>query len=110
MCIKAILFDLDGTLLPMDQDEFTRAYFEELAATLTTRGYETKQLIETIWVGTAAMVKNDGSRHNEDAFWEVFLLTDCMINKNNVDISRYPHGDFAKLLEWINTERLWHIG
>ena len=28
---------------------------------------------------------------------QVFLLTDCMINKQNVDISRYPHGDFAAL-------------
>lgn len=32
--IKAILFDLDGTLLPMDQDEFTKGYFNLLAAKL----------------------------------------------------------------------------
>ena len=25
--VKAVLFDLDGTLLPMDQDEFTKGYF-----------------------------------------------------------------------------------
>ena len=25
--IKTILFDLDGTLLPMDQDVFTKSYF-----------------------------------------------------------------------------------
>ena len=34
MNIKAILFDLDGTLLPMDQDAFTRAYFKELAGVI----------------------------------------------------------------------------
>ena len=28
--IKAILFDLDGTLLLSDSDEFTKAYFAEL--------------------------------------------------------------------------------
>ena len=31
MSIKAILFDLDGTLLPMDQDLFTEGYFRLLA-------------------------------------------------------------------------------
>ena len=27
MCLKMILFDLDGTLLPMDQDAFIKKYF-----------------------------------------------------------------------------------
>lgn len=31
MRIKAILFDLDGTLLPMDQEIFIKAYFGGLA-------------------------------------------------------------------------------
>ena len=54
--IKAILFDLDGTLLPMDQDEFTKGYFKLLAAKLAPYGYEPKTLIDTVWAGTAAMV------------------------------------------------------
>ena len=32
--MKNILFDLDGTLLPMDLDEFTHGYFRLLAAKL----------------------------------------------------------------------------
>ena len=28
--IKNVLFDLDGTLLPMDMDEFTNGYFKFL--------------------------------------------------------------------------------
>ena len=72
MAIKAVLFDLDGTLLPMDQDEFTRAYFKLLAAKLTPRGYEPDALVDGIWAGTAAMVKNDGRCKNEDAFWARF--------------------------------------
>lgn len=27
----------------------------------------------------------------------IFLLTDCLINKADADISRYPHGGFAQL-------------
>ena len=32
---------------------------------------------------------------------KVFLLTDCIINKNNEDISRWPNGDFDRLREFI---------
>ncbi len=31
---KAIFFDLDGTLLPVDMDAFLKAYFEALGAFL----------------------------------------------------------------------------
>lgn len=73
--IKAVLFDLDGTLLPMDQDIFIKAYFGGLAKKLAPHGYEPEALIEGIWNGTAAMIKNDGSKTNEDAFWDTFCRT-----------------------------------
>ena len=68
--ITTVLFDLDGTLLPMDQDVFIADYFRRLAATLGKHGYDPQRLTQTIWQGTAAMVTNDGSRTNEEAFWE----------------------------------------
>lgn len=72
MKLTAILFDLDGTLLPMDNDAFTKGYFKLLAAKLAPHGYELKQLVDAIWAGTAAMVKNDGTHSNEEAFWMKF--------------------------------------
>lgn len=72
MNMKAILFDLDGTLLPMDQDVFIRDYMQRLAAKMAPFGYEPKTLISAIWAGTGAMVKNDGSRTNEEVFWDSF--------------------------------------
>lgn len=72
MPISTVLFDLDGTLLPMDLEEFTKEYLTLLAKKLAPYGYDPKQLTNTIWAGTGAMVKNDGSRTNEEAFWEVF--------------------------------------
>lgn len=72
MSITTVLFDLDGTLLPMDQEVFVKAYFGGLAKRLAPYGYEAKALIDGIWKGTAAMVKNDGSKCNEDAFWDTF--------------------------------------
>ncbi len=70
MSITTVLFDLDGTLLPMNQDVFVKDYFGRIAAKLAPQGYDPKKLIDTIWRGTAAMVKNDGSKTNEEAFWE----------------------------------------
>ena len=72
MSIRYILFDLDGTLLPMDQELFVKAYFSRLAAKLAPVGYNPEKLIQAIWTGTGAMVKNDGSKTNEAAFWNHF--------------------------------------
>ncbi len=70
--IKAILFDLDGTLLPMQQDEFTKDYFAGLSKRLAPYGYEPQKLVAGVWQGTKAMVKNDGKQTNEQAFWKEF--------------------------------------
>ena len=75
MKITTVLFDLDGTLLPMDQDTFIKAYFGGLARKLASHGYEKDALIGAIWSGTKAMVINDGSTTNEAAFWNVFTNT-----------------------------------
>ena len=70
--IKAVLFDLDGTLLKMDQDEFVKTYFHYLARHLALRGYEPDKLLKVFWSGVNAMTVNDGSCTNEEAFWKVF--------------------------------------
>ena len=67
-----VLFDLDGTLLPMDQDRFVKGYFSLLAAKLAPLGYESGALFKALWSGVEAMVRNDGSCLNEDAFWKRF--------------------------------------
>ena len=72
MSIKAVLFDLDGTLLPMDQDVFVKAYFGGIAKKLAPHGYEPEKLIGAIWSGTSAMIKNTGEKFNEEVFWDDF--------------------------------------
>lgn len=69
--MKTILFDLDGTLLPMDQNKFTTAYMELIQTVFTKYGYG-NELVNVVWKGVAAMVKNDGSVTNEEAFWKTF--------------------------------------
>ena len=72
MSIKVVLFDLDGTLLPMNQHVFTKKYFGLIAEKLVLYGYESEALINAIWAGTVAMVKNDGANTNEAVFWNTF--------------------------------------
>jgi len=33
---------------------------------------------------------------------QVFLLTDCLLNRNGADISQYPHGDITALEVFLN--------
>ena len=70
--IKNILFDLDGTLLPMDQKKFANGYFSRLVKKLAPLGYDPQKTVDGIWAGTAAMVKNNGGITNEEAFWIKF--------------------------------------
>lgn len=72
MKITTVLFDLDGTLLPMDQEAFTKAYFRELCLKLAPYGYEPEKLVDAVWKGTRAMVNSCGEKSNEDIFWEEF--------------------------------------
>ena len=58
MEIKNVLFDLDGTLLPMDMERFTNGYFQLLTEKMAPLGYDPKALTDAVWAGTAAMVKN----------------------------------------------------
>ena len=72
MAITTVLFDLDGTLLPMDQDVFVKTYFGLLAKRLAPLGYEPTELIKAIWAGTKAMINNVGEKTNEEVFWDDF--------------------------------------
>jgi len=70
--ITTILFDLDGTLLPMDMDIFIKAYLGGLARKAAAHGYDAPAIPKQVMAGTYAMMKNDGSRTNEEVFWVTF--------------------------------------
>lgn len=98
--IKTVLFDLDGTLLPMDQDTFTNAYFKELAKKMAPFGYNPDELVKGVWKGTGAMVRNDGTKTNEEAFWEVFLKIFGEEHKKDLDtFTEFYENEFNKAKE-----------
>ena len=70
--IKTVLFDLDGTLIPFDQEEFIKAYFYNLAKKFVPMGYDKDLLIKSLWAGTGSMYKNDGKATNQEVFKDIF--------------------------------------
>lgn len=72
MSIKVILFDLDGTLLPMDQETFIKAYLGGMAKKLAPYGYNPETMVKAVYAGMKAMTCNDGTHTNEEAFWMAF--------------------------------------
>ena len=69
---KHILFDLDGTLLPMNQDEFVNFYFPLLAKRFKKYDLAPEKVINAVWKGLGMMVLNDGEYTNEEVFWQCF--------------------------------------
>lgn len=69
---RVVCFDLDGTLLPMDIDEFMGAYFKRIAAFAASCGLDAGQFMSALKAGTKAMAAHSADVLNKDAFWEVF--------------------------------------
>jgi FMN phosphatase YigB (HAD superfamily) len=67
------------------------AYYEDILATLSVSGEE------------CVMVGNDVEEDMiaERLGMKTFLLTDCLINKNGEDISKWAHGGFEELKEFL---------
>lgn len=98
--ITTILFDLDGTLLPMDQDAFIRSYLTRMATKLAPHGYDPDALTKAIWKGTGAMVRNDGRETNETVFWQVFeSMFGEGSRKDEPLFEEYYHTDFQRVAE-----------
>ncbi len=70
--IKQVLFDLDGTLLPMNNEEFAKSYFHYLGSHVK-EVMEPKVVIEQLLAATARMIKDrDSSLTNEAVFMKHF--------------------------------------
>ncbi len=70
---KAILFDLDGTLLPVDTDQFVEHYM--MAIVPYIKDYiDPNKFLKILWDSTHEMMKNtDGNLTNEEVFTKHFL-------------------------------------
>ncbi len=98
MSIKAILFDLDGTLLPISQEVFTKHYFTALAGKLQTVGYEPQKFLKTLNFGVRAMLYNNGTVSNEEVFWHIFTSEYGKVSRQSEKIfEEFYENEFRKL-------------
>ncbi len=67
---KAICFDLDGTLLPMDLDDFLKDYFGALRLFAERHGQDGDRFMAGINAGVKSMLVHDDGRTNKEAFWD----------------------------------------
>lgn len=87
--INTILFDLDGTLLPMDFDQFMTLYFYHMGRHFDGL-IEGKQLAKAILEATEVMVQTNDGRSNSDVFMDHFAtLIDGDIEEYKDQFAKY---------------------
>ncbi len=70
-----ILFDLDCTLLQMNQDIFLKQYFNLVYMKAKELGYQPDEFLQTFSKAAYTIVKNDGRVTNEELFWKQMKKT-----------------------------------
>lgn len=70
--LKAILFDLDGTMLPLDIESFVKDYFKKLAEYFHEI-INPEIFIKGLLLATEKMITNQGKLANEEMFMQKFL-------------------------------------
>lgn len=71
--IKAILFDLDGTLLPLDTDDFLRQYLKAIGQSVAHLT-DPNKFVQDLMASTYVMIENTNPHlTNEEVFWNDFL-------------------------------------
>lgn len=97
--LNTIIFDLDGTLLPLDMEKFAHAYFKEMGIAFHDM-IDPKQLIDSIWKATDIMIDNLEPRTNEEVFMEAFSkLIDGDLDVYKTRFDRFYDEGFLKVKE-----------
>ncbi|MCF8000778.1 MAG: HAD family hydrolase [Halanaerobiales bacterium] len=80
-----ILFDLDGTLLPMDMDNFIEKYFEQLSKHFSDL-FDPQNFVKAVNKATENMIKNNGNKTNQEVFTEKFFELISLEKTNKEEI------------------------
>lgn len=95
---RAVFFDLDGTLLPMDLSEFMQAYFGGLAEYVAARSIDPEAFINGLKSGIKAMAAPEDGRLNSEKYWEAFFK---VIDQESADwtplITEFYESEFGKI-------------
>jgi len=84
---KNILLDLDGTLLPVNMDNFLKLYFEALTKEFSDLKNR-EEFIKILNQATEKMIRNDGQKVNAEVFKETFFEKVNVENESEI-MSRF---------------------
>lgn len=104
--LDTILFDLDGTLLPLNMERFMAIYFHEMGYMLKDM-INPELLIKHIWTATGEMVKNTEYVTNEEVFMNKFSeLIGGDINAYKERFDNFYDTQFHKAKEAVQSHSL----
>ncbi len=84
MRYEAVFFDLDGTLVGVDMEEFLADYLTRIGR-WASRRYDPEVFLEQLMSATGAMVQNDDpTRTNQEVFLQRFMKTMSEENEEQV--------------------------
>ena len=88
--LKAVFFDLDGTLVPCDTNDFVKGYFRLLAKYIGehAKGIDVTKVGPYIMKAVEDVLKNDGTKTNKEAFWEAFFKLCPMYKDHQFDFKK----------------------
>ncbi len=96
--LSTILFDLDGTLLPLDQKQFMQGYFSLFGKRCAELGYEADSSLLALQAGLKAMLANDGTMTNKERFDQTFeQMTGIASSEFNTRFASFYETDFHQL-------------
>ncbi|HHT66147.1 MAG TPA: HAD family hydrolase [Clostridiales bacterium] len=95
--LDTFLFDLDGTLLPLDMDDFIKCYFTEIGRYFEDM-IDAQKMINHVWTGTKAMVTNREEKTNQQVFMNTFKnLIDGNLDVYQERFDRFYDEGFLKV-------------
>ncbi|TKJ23269.1 MAG: hypothetical protein CEE43_03815 [Promethearchaeota archaeon Loki_b32] len=98
--IKAILFDLDGTLLDVNLDKFIPQYLNLLAQSVA-HIITPKKFISKIMMASKAVEENNGTNTNDDIYTEIcFPLEGYTREEIQPFIDKFYEQDFSALRQY----------
>ncbi len=99
---RVVCFDLDGTLLPMDLDEFMNSYFGLLGAYVGEYGVSWDDFVLGMKAGIKAMATHADGRTNAEVFWEqYFAFVDPTACDWEQVLGEFYEHEFGKLGESV---------
>jgi HAD superfamily hydrolase (TIGR01549 family) len=103
MGLRALLFDLDGTLLPIDTDQFIASYVKKLAG-YVAHLVDPEVFVKQLMASTYAMINNDEDhKTNREVFEHDFFVKIGRQEEITPLIDRFYEKEFPKLSEFVSS-------